>query len=552
MGAVTGNELLRSALREQRRDVVIGAVLGGVHQTCEALVAVVIGLTIDRAVLPGDGESVARWLVVLGALFATLATSAAFGYFRLERASLTIAHSTRVRIAERVLDDRGLAGPHVRAGEVLSLASSDAARLGEVANIAGGAVVIGAALVTGSVFLLASAWQLGVVVLVGLPVMLVGTNRLAGPLAARSEAEQEAVADASSIAVDLLRGLRVLKGLGAEASGVRRYRSVSAAARDARVHSARWLALHEATTSASAGLFVVVLAWVGGRLALDSTVSIGALVASVGLAQFLAGPLAGLFALPAELAMCRACADRVAVLLRTAPAVEDGHGLGRATTGDVSFDSVTLRAVHNLSLHVEAGTIVGLVPATRAEADELVDLLARRRDPIAGALSIDGTPVRELRLVDLRRSVQVSDHDAAVFEGTVAEAVLAHDGAHVEAAMAAAFVDLPSDTSVGERGGSLSGGQRQRVALARALATDAPVLVLDEPTSAVDAATESAIASRLAEARRGRSTILVTTSPALLAACDRVVVVRGGAVAADATHAELLERDSAYGELVLG
>ena len=154
----------------------------------------------------------------------------------------------------------------------------------------------------------------------------------------------------------------------------------------------------------------------------------------------------------------------------------------------------------------------------------------------------------------------VGDHDAALFDGTVADNIAAGradlpDLAAVAAVAAAdeVITALPDGAAspVGERGRWLSGGQRQRVALARAVAADPEVLVLHDPTTAVDAATEHRIAARLRSARAGRSTVLVTTSPALLAACDRVVVIRDGAAAAGGTHAELAATDDGYRAAVL-
>jgi putative ABC transport system ATP-binding protein len=189
-------------------------------------------------------------------------------------------------------------------------------------------------------------------------------------------------------------------------------------------------------------------------------------------------------------------------------------------------------------------------------------------------------------LADLRARVLVSPHDAVLFPGTIAEniALLAPDGKAAERGTWAAFADQVIDTvpggaqaPVGDRGESLSGGQRQRVALARALAADPPVLVLHDPTTAVDAATEDRIAGRLRElrAREGRTSLLVTTSPALLSRCDRVFFLRpapngappaapagegapdaphkapGSRLAADSgTHAELMRDNAAYRELL--
>jgi len=179
-----------------------------------------------------------------------------------------------------------------------------------------------------------------------------------------------------------------------------------------------------------------------------------------------------------------------------------------------------------------------------------------------GRIELDGIALSELDPAGLHRAVLVAPHDADLFEQTLAENVAAaadSAGAQFDAALAAALADEVADTlpqgrntKLAERGSSLSGGQRQRVALARALAADADVLVLHDPTTAVDAATEARIATGLRELRRWRSTLVLTTSPALLAASDRVIVIADGTVADSGAHGALLRRNAAYRAAVLG
>ena len=551
--------LVRSVLRPRRADVTVGALLAVAHQCCEALVAVVIGIVVDRAITTGDAGQVVVWIGVLVAVFAVLASSALVGYYRLQRANETIAHDLRVRIGARVVDARGGTERVARPGEVLSLATSDASRVGEVADVVGGGVAAFVVLVGGGAYLLSTSWRLGAVVLLGLPALVWLSQRLATPLEERSSAEQSAVAHATGVATDLITGLRVLKGLGAEAAGSARYRTVSRAARDGRIHAARYVGLAQGVTLGLSGIFVVVVAWVGGRLAMAGTITVGELVGAVGLAGFLVFPLQTLSGVPAELAVVRASARRLAELLNAAPGVVDGDRTP-SRGGDLELRGVTGGTLRDLDLTVEQGAWVGVVAPDRRDATALLDLLARRADPDRGAILYASVPLPQLRLDELRAQVLVGDHDAALFDGTVADNIAAGrtdlpDLAAVAAVAAAdeVITALPGGATspVGERGRWLSGGQRQRVALARAVAADAEVLVLHDPTTAVDAATEHRIAARLRSARAGRSTVLVTTSPALLAACDRVVVVSGGTAAATGTHAELAATDDAYRSAVL-
>ncbi|MGW3404930.1 ATP-binding cassette domain-containing protein, partial [Streptomyces zhihengii] len=218
----------------------------------------------------------------------------------------------------------------------------------------------------------------------------------------------------------------------------------------------------------------------------------------------------------------------------------------------------TLRGV---DLDTAPGELLGVVARDPAAAADLLRCLGRELDPDAGEISVDGQPLTALDPDAVRRAVLVAHHDADLFESSLLDNVRAGTGradAALGPALEAAAADdvartLPHGgaTLLTERGRSLSGGQRQRVALARALAADPPVLVLHDPTTAVDAVTEARIASRLRELRRGRTTLLVTTSPALLAVTDRVVVLDGGTVTAEGGHRDLVAADAGYRAAVL-
>ena len=231
--------------------------------------------------------------------------------------------------------------------------------------------------------------------------------------------------------------------------------------------------------------------------------------------------------------------------------------------GEVSFDNVSFRyaasgvGVDGISLHVPAGNTLALVGATGSGKSTLMKLLLRFYDPSAGEVRIDGQPIAEVSLESLRRAIGLVSQDVYLFEGSIRDNIAygkpdASEEAVIEAARTAEaweFIQaLPQglDTAVGERGVRLSGGQRQRLSLARALLKDPPILVLDEATSAVDNETEAAIQRSLAKIGHGRTVIMIAHRLSTIVHADEIVVVDGGRVVEQGSHAELLQRGSRY------
>ncbi|MFT9785104.1 ABC transporter transmembrane domain-containing protein [Streptomyces rhizosphaericola] len=577
MGADTsGRGVIRRAVAGQRRDVAVGSLLGAAHQTGEALVPVLIGLIVDRAVVRPDGGALALWLVVLALVYAMLSYGFRFGARAGERAAEQAAHHLRLDVVRRVLAPHGGAEAGRPPGALVNVATEDARRVGalNMALTLGIAAVVG--VVAGAVLLLRASVPLGLLVLVGAPALMALGHCLARPLEHRSEAEQERAAHASGVAADLVAGVRVLKGLRAEHAAVARYRATSRASRDANVRAARAAALQTGLMLTLTGAFIALVALVGGRLVLSGSIGLGALVSAVGLALFLPGPIAVLAWVGAELAKARASAARIADVLAapgettggtaepaTAPAATGpatAATTGAPPSGELRLHRLGHGGLDGIDLTVRAGEHLGIVVTDTADAATLLRCLARRCDPDRGRVELDGTPFTELAPAALRATLLVAEHDAQLFDGTLLDNVTAAApaGADPHPAMEAAAVDevaatLPGGTAgrIGERGSTLSGGQRQRVALARALAADRTVLVVHDPTTAVDAATEARIATGIRRARSGRTTVLVTSSPALLAATDRVVLIDGGTVTAEAPHEALVRDHPVYRSAVL-
>lgn len=537
---MTPGALVRRTVLRQRRRLAGAVGLLVVWQVCEAAVPVLIGVVIDRAVATSDAEQMVLWGAVLCVHFAVLSTAYRIGSRIGFRALQEESHALRTEVSGLVLSARGARTDRLP-GDVLAIATGDADAVATVLRQLTFTVVGLAGLVVSAIALATIDLLVAAVVLVGVPLVLVVTQVLAPRLAHRAHARQEAVGRATGLATDLVRGLRPLKGIGAEQVAHGRYRAESRRAMKASVSAARWEGVLYGSTDGLSFAFLAAVALVAGQRALSGEMSIGELVAVVGLAQFVAEPMGLVAYMVAALARSRASARRIVELLDAPPLVLVGD---RTAPGDgLAVAGVTHGSLQELSLDVPAGQLVAAVVEDPADAAALMDVLRGESTPPAGQVLVGGAPLTELAIEESRRLLVVAEHHVDLFEGTLQSnvdpaGVLTAD--RFAAVLAASAADDLPDEPVTVNGTTLSGGQRQRLGLARALAADPPVLVLHDPTTAVDAVTEQRIADRFGGVRRpDGATLVITSSPALLARADRVVHVVGGRVVAVGTHAQL-------------
>jgi len=532
---------------------------------CEALVPVVIGVVIDRAVATSDAGELTTWGGVLVALFAVLSYSYRFGS-RLGVSALELeTHLLRVEVSEHVLGPDG-ARTGLLPGETLSLATSDAETIGQFLWHVGYSLAGLLGVVVSAVVLVHIDLTIGVVVLLGVPLVLL-LIQVVTPLIARHTSDQQAgIAKATGIATDLVKGLRPLKGVGAEDVATSRYRTHSISARDASIRTAQSVGYLFGLTATLSGLFLALVAYLAGSRALDGSISIGELIAIVGLTQFLAEPITGLGETSARVASSFASARRVVEFLHTPALATYGSTVLDEERPELAVKQLSAGPLHDLDLDPGRGELIGIVVDDTASSDTLVRLMRGELPPEdrSGSLSLGGHEVDGLTIDSLRSRVVVSQHHVDLFEGSLQSAIDPDDALDrhaieeiLAASAASDVVDLHPDglqQPITAGGATFSGGQRQRIALARALATRAPILVLAEPTSAVDAMTEQRIADGIRTLRHtGDSdlvTIVITSSPAILASADRILMIADGRVVASGTHHELSQHD-AYRQAVL-
>jgi ABC-type multidrug transport system fused ATPase/permease subunit len=542
----------------------VGMASGAVWMLAIALIPAAVGKGVDEGIVPGNPAGLVRWALALLGLGAVAASMAAvrhwFAVHNWLYASYRGAQLTALG-AER-------AGPALTrtlpSGEVVAVFANDVMRLGGLYDVMGrfaGAIV--SYVVVGAILLAASP-PLGWLVLLGGPVMLGSLTLIVRPLQRRQARQREEAGRLTTLGADTVAGLRVLRGIGGEQTFLRRYEAQSARVRATGFRVAGLQAALDSAQVLLPGVFVVLVTWLGARQAVEGRITPGQLVAFYGYTAFLTMPLQTAVEVIDRGIRAHIAAGKMLRVL----AVEPDHAPGQPARAELPDPGADL--VDPLSGTVVRGGLLTAIVSARPEESAAVAERLGRHGPGPHQTTWGGVRLDDLPIEQVRRSVVVSEPDPRLFTGVLREELLAarrptpaaagggsgrsagtdpgtaSDTEVHRALETASALDVLEavpdglDGLVEERGRSYSGGQRQRLALARALLTDADVLVLVEPTSAVDAHTEARVAERLAEHRRGRTTVVTSVSPLLLGQADEVVLLEDGLVTARGTHRELL------------
>lgn len=562
-----GWALIWQTAKEEKWGVLLGMFASLLWTAGRVTVPLMVQLGLDRGVRQ-DGPLLKWVLLILGAGFVSAVFLGVRRYLAFRNA----------RIIEAKLRDRIFA--HIQrlhfsfhdanaTGELMSRGNTDLQHFQNVVVLI--PLTFGNFLIVCSVTVIMLIIQpvLAVLALISLPFVNVLGRRFAQELHPAVLAVQQEAAQLAAVVEETVSGVRVVKGFGSEPVQAAKLRREADDVFDESMRSSMIRARYMPGIEILPNIGLITVLGYGGHLVLDGDMTVGQLVSFNIYVMMLVQPLRMLGMIVANSQRAASAGERISEVLETAPRIVDppvptplpsAGRLGRVEFRDVSFDyrpDTDAGVLDGLSLTIEPGESVALVGATGSGKSTVARLLPRFYEVDAGAVLLDGVDVRDVRRQELRRAIGIVFEETFLFSSSIrdniafADPEASSDLVERAARLAGAdgFIDdMPEgyDTVIGERGFSLSGGQRQRLAIARAILADPRVLILDDATSAVDPTKEHEIRDALGEVMDRRTTIVIAHRPATIALADRVVLLDDGRVAAEGTHAELLETNDRY------
>lgn len=540
--------------RQQTWLLFFNAVFGIGWMVSQALLWAAVGAAIDHGIAKHSEAELLKWVGVVIALGLFQALCGALRHQLAVTNWMNAAYRTVQVIGHHVARTGTALTDEIPSGDIVNTVAADAMRIGGAYDVFArfmGAIV---AWVVVSFILLSTSVELGLIVLIGVPILASLTTPLMKPLHASQAAQREAAGRLAALGSDTVAGLRILRGVGGEEVFLDNYRRQSNIVRLAGNRIAGPQAGLESGQVLLPAVLTAVVTFLGARDVMSGSLQPGQLVAFFGYATFLTTPLRTAIEYVISTTRAYVGAGRVLRILNVEPLVSEPISPRSWPDTIDRLEDVATGVV------LLKGQLVAIVTETPAEASVFADRLGRFVADVDGVL-VNGLPLGEFSIRDTRSHIVVNEIEPRLFSGELRYELVPRGAvtdndimAILDATSSLDILDALEDglsTYVEERGRSFSGGQRQRLSLARAILTNADVLILVEPTSAVDTHTEGRIAARLREIRGTHTTLVASTSPLMLEKMDLVYVVADGRVIEQGTHDDLVRRSSNYRQIVL-
>jgi ABC-type multidrug transport system fused ATPase/permease subunit len=556
-------------LRPYRWSLGVSTVLAIASQGAAIAVLVLTGVVIDELSGSRDASTVTVEIVLIVLLGATRAALMIGRRFISGRQALGVEYDMRDALyAQLVRLSFGFYDRH-QTGQLMSRATID---LQSVRFFLGYGLIFFAqhalTIATVTVVLFVYEWKLAFVVLALAPLVVAIAytySRVSHPVL---RDVQQQLGEVATVAEESIVGVHVVKSFAQERRRRERFRDASDDVFRASVRANRQRALFVPLLAFVPMLVQAAVLLLAGRMVVSGSLSLGAFFAFNLLLNMLVAPLRMLGMWIGQAQRAAASGERIFEVIDepegiadrpNAVALRDGPGRVVFSNVDFSYEDGT-QVLDGIDLVVEPGTTIALIGRTGSGKTTLASLVPRFYDASAGRVEVDGIDVRDVTRRSLRREIGVISQDPFLFSASVRENIaFGVPGVPDEAVEAAAraaqahefVMELPNgyETQIGERGITLSGGQRQRIAIARALVIDPRILILDDATASVDATTEARIRTGLAEAMRGRTTIVIAHRLSTIALADEIVVLEHGQIAARGTQTQLLGESPVFREI---
>ncbi len=411
-------------------------------------------------------------------------------------------------------------------------------------------------------------WDFTLIAVAVTPFMLLLVSRFKKAVKKATHEVRKEQSKMVSVVEQGLQSMRVVKAFGREDLAEQELADVSHATVEASLKARRVKAMLSPIVSVTVALCTAVVLWRGSALILAGAMTAGALTVFLSYLNKFFKPVQDLATMTNSIAQAAVGVERIRGIL-DADAVIPEHPNAREPeklTGDIEFEHVAFAydaespVLTDVNFHIKAGQLVGVVGPTGGGKSTIVSLIPRFYDPTAGTVKIDGSDIREYKYKGLRDQIGYVLQETVLFAGSVRDNIAyGHPGVTDEQIIEAAklanadeFISRMAhgyDTMVGERGDTLSGGQRQRIGIARAIIRNNPILILDEPTAALDTESERLVIEALERLMKGRTVITIAHRLSTIRDADKIIVLKGGVVAEEGSHDELIARDGVYAEL---